>query len=977
MSGETIGREGGAREEREKLVEKYETANKQYEDDLLNIEDMLSSGRINEEQAARFRDEVTARMEAALNPELSEDNNKQLQDDLLNIDDMLSHGTITEEQANNFTKEVKLKALEREDAKNNQEEVISKEDAEALEKRALEEKAKFEIEELEKQKLEQEAAAEVLAEAQALMKEYRELGGKILMASADELLDHPEEKQEEKPAESPEEVKEEESKEEPAEAKEKLPETPEEILAEVEKLKAELGQLEKKDPLIAINADFSADKKTLARQEAEAAINRESAGHYFKRLWKGTLFKKYYQKKYEREILSGERMIIDGEEEKSVDEVIEERSRGALDRFKLGITEDTRFIHESAGESFEEDERLTKFVKETIDEFVAEAKKSEKKLSSEDLKLQFDELFKRRCQEAADNGESYDVDVNNYGDVALQALELSIHGDAMENVMEGFKVYNAKVNDEVRTEAHRDAIDKIVDAYESNKYTQFVPPEAVALALGTVAGLAQIGARSAAGSLVPVFGGVVVSSAISGIRERNRLTEDRAHMMRDRANGLEYGEKEMARIGGAVYDQRSAAELIDDLNNADEETALHAIAEARVRIDFSDEKQKDLISYTSGSQRGNERLKLDLAVIGAENAINEEEKEKLAVMKEQIRKEIEEDIDEKDEKFANRRAILSLAKAGKTFAIGAVFAGASFVASQEIIAASDPSKIGLLEKLRGTGNNNDDAKETILANIFGGKRGTYSRVIGESAPIEVSANDTAKMQELTEKGYKATMVQDAYATTKTDLVQIDPDSSNLSWATKIDAWADNGTKIPDGNETMLYLNNGAISSGMSGTSTVNGEVIDVKQALDTNELRAFLTIGNKRFEVAGNGAGGWGKDGVFDVIGPDGTTGSIKAISDSGDPLYKYFEVAIDKGVDTDGIRHIVPLATATGPDSFSGTIDQVVETTVEHPAVYEYTKDIVESFNRGVDTSGAAIAFAPDLAHETLGEANEKEIEH
>ena len=77
---------------------------------------------------------------------------------------------------------------------------------------------------------------------------------------------------------------------------------------EKDKLEKELKDLPEQefDPLVAINADFTYDRDELARDIAEMQLNEEtSKAGLIKRIWKGNLFKKYYQKKRERELLSG------------------------------------------------------------------------------------------------------------------------------------------------------------------------------------------------------------------------------------------------------------------------------------------------------------------------------------------------------------------------------------------------------------------------------------------------------------------------------------------------------------------------------------------------------------------------------------------------------------------------------------------------------------------------------------------------
>ena len=918
---------------------------------------MLRSGRINEEQAEHFREEVKAKAEAAslskqaieseesskLEEEQGDDS--QLEKRIKEIDEMIEKGTISDADA---VKEILKAKDEAAGLGKKEEEEIAKTEGEEELKQELEDKAKKELEEKAKMELEEKEKLkqQLLAEAAASKDEYKKL-------------------------------------------QEIVPDEP-------------------TTPLVAINADFSIDKKDLAQQEAERIADEDgNTGNYFKRLWKGTLFKKYYQKKYERELLEGKRTFIDKAtgEEKTIDQAIEERSSSAFERFRLGVTEDMDYIHSEIGkkskngeykdgEKIEEaDAKTQEFVKGQIEQFVAKYK--DYKGETADLRLKFDEQFKKAMAEARDNGQEIDVNgITNYGNVALQALELSIHGASMDKVMEGFKVINAKVNDEIRTEAHRDAIDRIVNAVESSKIGQVVPAEVIALAVGTAASLAQMGARSAANAAAPAFGGILVSSAISGLRERNRITEDRAHMMRDIANGLEYKEGENKskrqekyekRIGGTLYDLRNASELAEGIKAAIEaedseeksENILRALAEARVRRNLSDSEQKDLISFSSAGKRGEERLALDQALIRGEKALSDADKEKYEQIKAEIQRQIMDGytnddgehiagVTEQDKKFANRRALMATAKAGKTLAIGAV----TFFASQEIMAAIDPNKIGIFEKagLLKT-RNNTEANETLIASGFGLNRGTFNRIVGRDT-VSVSGDDTQTMQDLSNRGYTGTMVNKPYVTTKTSVVEVDPSKSNLGWKYAIDGWANNGTKVSDGNELRMYLQNGFVVSGMKGQSTMGNQSFDIASLSQADRIKAFVTLGGQKFELVQTGAGQWGNgNGMVDLIGPNGALGSAKIIGNNGEKLYEELQFVVDNGLGADGARHVVSLATDhPGASDAIGKITQTITETIEHPATFQFTKTIFENATRGI--TGAGIAFAPETARTGLGAA-------
>ena len=160
-----------------------------------------------------------------------------------------------------------------------------------------------------------------------------------------------------------------------------------------------------------------------------------------------------------------------------------------MERFVLGATEDAKYIHEKAGEKLEKaDAETTEKVRSAIEKF-ATAKIPEGG-TIEDLKLQFMEDIGRSEAEASDQGKKIDKKlIDNYLEVAIQARMKVEHEIAIDKVMDGFAVYNAEVRDGIRTQAHRDNIDKIVNFVQSSRVGQFIPEEILAGAVGVAVGL--------------------------------------------------------------------------------------------------------------------------------------------------------------------------------------------------------------------------------------------------------------------------------------------------------------------------------------------------------------------------------------------------------------------------------------------------------------------------------------------------------
>lgn len=753
-------------------------------------------------------------------------------------------------------------------------------------------------------------------------------------------------------------------------------------------------------PLTAIDIDWTHDAEEISHDLAEQALNAEVADAkgvkgIVKRIWKGTLFKKYYEQKYTKEFANGKRTTDEGE---TAFDILKKQMPETMERFVLGAVESDEYIHRNIGKNDGEklekvDEATNEKLKGIIADYARRRPAAGEKVS--DLNREFTNEIGRILAEQSDGT----VSNNNYLKVAEEAArryqEISVnaktkaeHDAAIAQVMLGFQAYNGEVRSNVRTEAHRDNIDKITNAIESSKIGRFIPAEIVAGAVGIAASFTQTGVRAVAGA----GAGIIASSVISGLKERNRITEDRCRMMRDIANGMDYGNDEKTakyekRMGGTLYDMQKAGDLtakinqaLDPESGASSQDILRAIAEARVRIDFSDSEQKDLISYSSANNRGKERLDLDIAVIRAEKSLSDEDKKALEGMKAEIRKQIVDGYDdesgehhagvaEQDKDFKKFRAIKAMQKSGKTLGLGI----GTFLASQEIIAALDPSKIGIFEK---TGllktENNVDAQETLIASGFGRLRGSYNlQTAAPRSDIHTNVSDPNQVKYYEENGYTKIETVPASSHATETLQQVDPSASTARVDVKYDGWANNGTKLSDGNELRAHIENGKFFSTMRGASTMNGETIDY----DPSSVKAYITVGNSKFEIAGalDGSGQmtWGDNGVFTT-----TTGeTIKAIGDNGEKLYKYFEIAADNGVDADGIQHIIPLATDIGQNTFAGKLEQVVTTVTESPATYTFVKNFPgasETFIRDVSFNG--IGFAPETARRGLGRAAYRE---
>lgn len=728
-----------------------------------------------------------------------------------------------------------------------------------------------------------------------------------------------------------------------------------------------------KEQLVAVNADVSHDRKDLAKAAAEHAFNEERKGKGFFGRIKMNFLERYYKMKYEKELLNGEGTITVDGKEVAFDEVLRDRSSGAIGRIVRSVAEkEMSFVHDKFGESRdkEADKETTEAVRKAIAEYAnARGKGADEKLFKAKLREQLRLIRK----------ESNDPDyVNNYFEVAENAIrfkDLARGTVSFENVLEQIEVYNAKVLDGSRNEVRRSFIDRSIEKYEKSKLGNVIKPEFLAVASGVVSILANIGSSSAASIIVP-GGGIAATAALRGARTYNRVTRDRERLLRDLEAGMEYqGEdaiesastraerrraKYEAKIGGTAYKIEKATKLTKDIDDAiasgDKEKILSALASAKIRTEYSDSERRGLIAFSSEKDRGNERLALDTAIVKARRMLSDEaDQKRLSAIEKTIQYSIESDIDEKDRSFNRIRAAMTAKQVAKSVAIGAT----TFVVSQEVIATLSPMKIGLLEKLGvlKTGNS-DQAKETILASIF--NRNTVIRGIPGDHQAEIDQYDNA--------GWKKVEVSKPSTTTRPTLVDGDPATSSHRANIEVNEWANNRTpNIFEGNEQGIPDNNtGSIITNMTGDSvTESGRVFNFEQLVQDGKLKGVVSIDGVRYDIQGvvNNSGQvvFGSNGFFTTTSGD----LIQGFDAAGNKLYQFFEVGAADGIDpVTGLERFVPMATNVGTGynggNFAGIFQEAGTEIVDIPGVYDF-------YPPEVDVTYAGVPFLVD-AEDGLG---------
>ena len=510
-------------------------------------------------------------------------------------------------------------------------------------------------------------------------------------------------------------------------------------------------------PLTIAVVDQTHDVEAAAKDYAEARLREESeaareAGRikgFLHRIWRGEngIATKYFFNKYVEE--AKHRAEEEGLTVLYTDSVeLRNAAMGAtIARFTSEYDES---IHEVAGErrqELAEDSPFGLAVKKLIENYV----EGDSKDWSEEAFREAQSRIVRQLDQYGDGddliGEGK-VRIDNIWQIAQAVKESVNHGESLDNVLQGMKIYTGESRSGVRTEAHQSKIDKTIERLQKSKIGSLVGPETISLGAAIATGIFRVGrgslARAAGVTGVPgLLGGV-----FAGMRENKRLKEERAIHAREVAQGQEFEDKgRRAEIEKTRYETVAAKELIgsleefidkEDLSPEELQQCYESIVNATSRIYASDKSQADFISYSSVTEVELERFELDVAIARAkvklegrlgdlpEALVADLGIDKDGTVDDAIYKSTDvlyslmDDRSKKDEAFKKlkrRRVAIAAATGAVTgFAIG--------LASQEALAFFDSGYDGLLENVL-TGEGGGD-RQTLLAGIFHGEGYGYN-----------------------------------------------------------------------------------------------------------------------------------------------------------------------------------------------------------------------------------------------------------
>ncbi len=610
-------------------------------------------------------------------------------------------------------------------------------------------------------------------------------------------------------------------------------------------------------------------------------------------------------------------------------------------------------------------------------------------------KRAFQDAITTLNQELAQAGGNPDaLMADNYMAVAEAARDRAEHGKSIEDVMDGFRFINGEARTNIRTEAHRDALDRITNRLANSKLGKFLPPEAIGAAASAAvflgksnvrtalvaAGTVAVGATAGA-AFVPIAVGAGIAGITSAIKERSRITGDRATQARDLARGQEASDaivpttgkrrviraaEKAKRYGDQMaevqYDTVGATDLTNSLNEAinsgDVDRITKVFAQADTLVKMSDSRGIDLIDYSNADADviTNERMQLDIAratakvklrELGVENVM-----EHAADAITNATETLENDINAKDKAFRKLRRRRSAAQGLKS----AIVSGAFSIGFSEAAALVDQSQVGLVEtgvnrvasKISGheLTQNAADAKNTFLAGLIGLKQ-----VSNTEAILHEGAQLTEAQRAQYENDPNYTVTQGEYQTITTteelsrdEALEALPDGYRSNWLS-------NGTNKSDGNELRGYFNSErGVYTKLTGESWGGGQTIEVGDL--TSENSGFIAnFGGVTKYIPASGANG--------EFVPDLSDQPQWVVDAVNGRHFDNISFIYNNGVDESGAIMGSSFWTFSGDGNLPDTVMSTVETTVP---TYNVVQHITEATERGVATA----AFVPGVVSRT-----------
>lgn len=459
-------------------------------------------------------------------------------------------------------------------------------------------------------------------------------------------------------------------------------------------------------------------------------------------------------------------------------------------------------------------------------------------MSAEEFQERADEINTR--MHGAESGA-----LDNFMAQALYVRGQVEHGEALEDVMKGFHMFDARANESVNTDAQRTKVDRLVRRYENSplgrtRLGAMLKPEYVAAATSTALALAQTLSRSRVAQLASVGGTAALSGVFSALREGERTSIAYANYNRAVAMGAKPNSgdsrfnRRLAETTLATEPAKVITENMLSVAESDDVNSMRqALADFYLRNGVGVRKGADLISYSAGNQVNVERnqmmsasLQLQTAYINRMHAKNPDFSEEDFIS---WREGLQNMMDEMAEQDAKKRrtigggrvesqealqlysevdrgqAAYRKLRRRRTLSAGLKSTARSLVisgAAQEVMALANPNVQGVTEALQG--RNTDASGRTFLADI------ANRHGLGASAldPNQLGTNKELTQQqveELRRQGYEVTARNVNIEETTAQQHQTAAEFTAGNRAVTARHWLDNNTRSFEQRELRLDL----------------------------------------------------------------------------------------------------------------------------------------------------------------------------
>ena len=315
------------------------------------------------------------------------------------------------------------------------------------------------------------------------------------------------------------------------------------------------------------------------------------------RLWKGKIFRDYYEFKYQRELK--EQYSKDFAHTLGVNSGDGSASSAETEQALIWrMTRDSDFFTDTVGEEREQlspDSEAYKAMRRAVETFVENG--NEEAFIEETRRINNDLM----------GNEGMPI-LDNYLTSAIYIKGQVDHGRALNDVMRGFKMYRGTSAEGVNSGHHERAIDKLVAKFERKKTgeTLFIKPEVVAGVAGVAGWLAGAIARNRLTQAISFGGGAIAAGALAGVRENEQVKIDRADLARRIAEGGAVDEDNKYEMGLAetIPEMRTAESYMEAMDQAitsgDADQMRQVLADLVVAREVGRNEGIDLIDYYSG-----------------------------------------------------------------------------------------------------------------------------------------------------------------------------------------------------------------------------------------------------------------------------------------------------------------------------------------------------------------------------------------